>query len=289
MTNYDPNQEKNKEHYEKVYANYSLKNILYWLNNLEDYFRFATTTETSWFAMYHNDFRNRIDGKKVLEMGCGDCNNAAIMAALGAEVYANDIASASGRIVHELNENFDFKYPIKFIEGDFLENKLASGRFDFIVGKAFLHHLTIPVERIFLEETARLLKKDGEARFFEPAINNKLFDELRWHVPVGERPSKFNKAAFQKWKKEDPHPDRSLSSEHFKTVGKEFFKEATIIPIGTLERFRRVIRYPKFNKRYTKWALRNEKFLPAVINLPFARSQLIIYKKPLKKTPDSKI
>jgi len=283
MTNYDPNQEKNKKHYEKVYANYSLYNILYWLNNLEDYFRFATTTETSWFAMYHNDFKNKIKGKKILEMGCGDCNNAAIMAAFGAEVYANDIASASGRIVCELNENYNFEYPIKFVEGDFLESNLPANSFDFVVGKAFLHHLTLPLEKLFLEKTSRLLKHDGEARFFEPAINSKFLDEIRWHVPVGGRPSKFNKAAFQKWKEEDPHPERSLSSDHFKTVGQEFFKETEIVPIGTLERFRRIIPGPKFNSRYTKWALRNEKFLPAIINLPFARSQLIIYKKPLKK------
>ena len=204
------------------------------------------------------------------------------MAAFGAEVYANDIASASGKIVEELNKNYDFSYPLKFIEGDFLENNLPSDSFDFVVGKAFLHHLTLPLEKLFLKETSRLLKHNGEARFFEPAINSKLLDEVRWHVPVGGRPSKFNKTAFQKWKEEDPHPDRSLSSEHFKKMGKEFFKETEIIPIGTLERFRRIIRSPKFNKRYTKWALRNEKVLPTIINLPFARSQLIIYKKPVK-------
>ena len=97
MNPVDLNQEKNKAHYEKVYSNYSIKNILYWLNNLESFLDSATTTETSWFALYYGDFRNRIKGKKVLEMGCGDCPNAAVMAGLGAEVYANDIAAASRR------------------------------------------------------------------------------------------------------------------------------------------------------------------------------------------------
>lgn len=275
------NQEKNKEHYEKVYANYSIYNISYWLNNLENYFRFVTTTETSWFGLYQNNFRERIVGKKVLEMGCGDCNNAAIMAAFGAEVYANDIASASGEIVRKLNKNFNFKYPIKFVEGDFLENDLQSGKFDFVIGKAFLHHLMIPVEREFLKETARLLKTNGEARFFEPAVNNKILDEIRWHIPVGERPSKFNKEAFKKWKEQDPHPDRSFSSNHFKKAGEEFFMETEIISIGTLERFRRIIPGVKYNSRYTKWALRNEKFLPDLINNSFARSQLIILRRPV--------
>ena len=161
----DLNQHKNKQHYEELYANYPVKNILYWINHLDAFLSAAITTETSWNALYKGDFKDRLKGKKVLEMGCGDCTNAAVMAALGAEVYANDIASASGRIIQELNSKFAFKYPIKFIEGDFLENELAAAQFDFVIGKAFLHHLTVPIEQQFLKETARLLKSEGEARF----------------------------------------------------------------------------------------------------------------------------
>ena len=106
--------------------------------------------------MYQNNFRERIKGKKVLEMGCGDCTNAAVMAALGAEVYANDIADASGDIIRLLNENYTFEKPIVFVPGDFLENDLPSESFDFVIGKAFLHHLTLPVEEQFIKETCRL-------------------------------------------------------------------------------------------------------------------------------------
>ena len=277
----DDNQERNKAFYEKLYSGYSIKNILWWLNHLEGYLEFVTTTETSWFGLYHDDFRNAIEGKRVLEIGCGDCNNAAIMAALGAEVYANDIASSSGEIIKLLNENYHFKHPLKFVEGDFLNNGLPANSFDFVVGKAFLHHLTIPLERLFLKESARLLKGDGEARFFEPAVNNKVLDELRWHIPVGDRPSKFDKAAFKEWKKNDPHPDRTLSSSHFRAAGKEFFKKTEIIPIGSLERFRRLIPNMKLNAKFTRWALANEKSLPELVKLSFARSQLIKYSKPV--------
>jgi ubiquinone/menaquinone biosynthesis C-methylase UbiE len=278
MNSQDQNQEKNILFYNKQYSNYSIKNILWWLNHLEGYLDFATTNETSWFALYQGGFREKIVGKKVLEMGCGDCNNAAVMAALGAEVYANDIASSSGEIIKKLNDNYSFKHPIKFVEGDFLKSELPSNTFDFVIGKAFLHHLTIPIERLFLKETARLLKRDGEARFFEPAVNSKFLDEIRWHIPVGNRPSKFKKKAFAKWKEEDPHPDRSFSSDHFKTAGGEFFKETKTISIGTLERFRRIIPGKKFKTNYTKWALENERHLPTNLNNMFARSQLIIYR-----------
>ena len=276
----DDNQERNKVFYEKLYSGYSIKNILWWLNNLEGYLEFVTTTETSWFGLYQDGFRTAIVGKKVLEIGCGDCNNAAVMAALGAEVYANDIASSSGEIVNLLNENYKFRHPIKFVEGDFLKNELAANSFDFVIGKAFLHHLTIPVERLFIKEAARLLKRDGEARFFEPAVNNAILDEVRWHIPVGKRPSKFKKAAFKKWKDEDPHPERSLSSKHFEQAGREFFHRIEIIPIGTLERFRRLLPGTKLSARFTRWALHSERNLPPNINRSFARSQTIIYNRP---------
>lgn len=272
------NQEKNKLHYEKLYAEFSIENILFWINNLNTFLNGVTSTETSWHALYKFNFKDKIAGRKVLEMGCGDCTNAAVMAALGAEVYANDIASSSGQIIKKLNENFKFKFPIKFIDGDFLNNELEANQFDFVVGKAFLHHLTIPTEQEFLKETARLLKSKGEARFFEPAVNNKILDEIRWYIPVPGRPSKFHKTAFKTWKENDPHPDRSFSSKHFEAAGKDHFKEVEIHPIGTLERFHRILPKNKWNGRFRRWALKNEKFIPKSLNRSISRGQLIIYK-----------
>lgn len=279
----DLNQEKNKSHYEALYADFSIKNILFWINNLDNFLETTLSTETSWFGLYQNNFQEKIVDKKVLEMGCGDCTNAAVMAALGAQVYANDIASASGEIIRKLNEAYNFKYPIIFVDGDFLENNLSSNSFDFVVGKAFLHHLTIPIENAFLKETARLLKPLGEARFFEPAVNNKLLDAIRWHIPVKGRPSKFNKSAFKIWKENDPHPDRSFSSRHFNKAGEEIFELIEIIPVGTLERFNKLIKKREHNNSYRRWALRSEKRLPSFLNRSLTRSQLIIYKKPFKK------
>lgn len=276
------NRDKNKKHYEKVYANYSIDNILRWLNDLDSFLNNSQATDTSWHALYQENLKNRLKDKKVLEMGCGDCVNAAVMAGLGAKVYANDIANASGVIIEKLNTAIKFKYPIEFIEGDFLQNNLKANQFDFIIGKAFLHHLTIPEEKQFLKETSRLLNKDGEARFFEPAVNSKVLDELRWIIPVKGRPSKLNKIKFNKWKESDPHPDRSFSSKHFLKAGKEFFNEAYILPVGTLERFNRIIPRGNFNFRFRRWALKAEKRLPLFLNVYLTRSQLIVYKKPIR-------
>jgi ubiquinone/menaquinone biosynthesis C-methylase UbiE len=276
------NFERNKDHYEKVYSNYRVENILYWLKNIDSFLSSATQTETSWYSLYQNNFQNNLRGKKVLEMGCGDCVNAAMMAGLGAEVYANDIADSSGIIIQKINESYQFDHPIKFVAGDFLKNELESNQFDYVIGKAFLHHLTLAEESLFLKETARLLKESGEARFFEPAVNSVFLDELRWMVPVKGRPSKLNREAFRKWKDSDPHPDRSFSSRHFKSAGKNFFEQVKIIPVGSIERFSRFYRWGTKQNNYKKWALKAEKKLPYSINQIFARSQLVIYKEPIK-------
>lgn len=274
------NQDKNQLHYESKYSGYSVENTLYWLQHLEEFLAAATSTETSWHGMYLDNFKYRLKGKKVLELGCGDCTNAGVMAALGAEVYANDIASSSGEIINKLNDNHKFPRPIKFIAGDFLQTTLPSQTFDFVIGKAFLHHLEISVERKFLKETARVLKHDGEARFFEPAVNSKWLDEIRWYMPVPGRPSKMSRAAFKKWKESDPHPDRSFNSKHFETAGKFLFETVKICPVGTLERFHRILPKNQYNGNFRKWALKQEQHLPKYLNRTFARSQLIIYQYP---------
>lgn len=277
------NEERNRSHYEKLYNGFNVNNTLYWINHLDEFLEKSIATETSWHGLYKYDFKDKLDGKNVLELGSGNCINAAVMAALGARVYANELAPVSGEIIKKLNNSYDFKHSITFIGGDFLENSFESQSFDYIVGKAFLHHLTIPVEDQFLRETSRLLKANGEARFFEPAVNSKILDKIRWYLPMGQRPSKFNKVAFKRWKDKDPHPDRSLSSEHFDKAGRKYFNEVEIIPVGSLERFGRLMKWGETRNSFRKKALKAESYLPSFINRPLTRSQLIIYRKPILK------
>jgi len=232
--------------------------------------------------MYSNNFKDRIKGKTILELGCGDCVNVAIMAALGAKVIANDISNQSGEIVKALNKNYTFEHDIKFINGDFTQSDLEAASLDFVIGKAFLHHLTIPHERKIIEGVVKVLRTDGEARFFEPAINSKILDELRWAVPMNNRPSKwFQSKAFKQWEDNDPHPIRNNSSKHFIEVGKAFFNTVEIIPLGIFERFNRLL--PLKGKRsgaFKRKALNFEKIFPNSIRRFGARSQVIIYRNP---------
>lgn len=272
---------KNEKHYDKKYSKIDIQHILNKIKNLEGFMDDATQTDTSWVGLYHGDFQNQLKGKKVLELGCGDCTNSAVMAAYGADVYANDISHKSGEIIKKLNISYKFEFKIKFVEGNFLNSEITDDFYDIVIGKAFVHHLTHDQEVDFIEKIVSILKSNGIVRYFEPAVNNKFLDYLRWLTPVSGRPSKIQIKKFEKWKLNDPHPDRDNSSKHYEKIGHKYFQDTKIVPIGSIERFHRILP-KKYNRKFRRFAFRLEKKLPNSLNLSMARSHLIEYKNPKK-------
>jgi 2-polyprenyl-3-methyl-5-hydroxy-6-metoxy-1,4-benzoquinol methylase len=272
---------KNEKHYDKLYDRVNVQSILKKINNLDDFMFDATRTHTSWVGLYLNNFQAQLKGKKILELGCGDCTNAAVMAALGAEVFANDISQVSGIIIKSLNANYTFDTPITFIEGDFLKSELTPNYYDIVIGKAFIHHLTHEQEIQFTKKIMTVLKPNGIVRYFEPAVNSKFLDELRWLTPVPGRPSKIQRKKFKEWKINDPHPERDNSSKRYKKIGDTYFEQTMIIPIGTIERFHRILPR-KYSRRFRQFAFKAEKYIPRRLNLFLTRSQLIEYRNPKK-------
>lgn len=276
------NMDANRLHYDKLYQNVNVDSILKVLYNVEGYLQSVTSTHISWVGMYMDDFKSKVPGMHILELGCGDCRNAAILAALGAKVVANDISDHSGAIINALNNSYPFKHPIRFVNGDFTKSDLPAQSFDFVIGKAFLHHLTLDLEKEILKKVAHILKPNGEARFFETAVNSKILDELRWATPMNDRPSKwFQPKAFKQWEASDPHPPRDNSSAHYRKVGHKFFNTVQITPLGIFERFNRLLPIHQ-NKmgRFKRNALKIETYVPLALRNFGARSQVVIYRNP---------
>ncbi len=278
----DENIEKNRLHYDKHYAEIDIRKILKIVDDVEVYLDEVTVIDTSWVCMYSGGFRRQLKGKKILELGCGNCHNVAVMAALGAEVFANDISDKCGDIIEALNKKANFNYPIKYIKGDFLKIEKLSSNFDLVIGKAFLHHLTHEQERAFIKKIVTCLKPEGGARFVEPAVNNLFLDKLRWMVPVPGRPSSLCVKKFKRWQDKDPHPVRNNSSKHYRVLGNECFEKIIIEPLGSLERFHRFFPNAKWNRKFRFYAFKVEKLLPKYIKSELARTQTIIYKFPFK-------
>jgi SAM-dependent methyltransferase len=277
-----PNEEsrsKNRAHYDTVFQNVDIDRIASRVGRADEFLEDAIKTFISWHGLYQGGFSRRIRGKKVLEIGCGSGLNAMIMAALGAEVVANDASPHSERVIREVSSRLGLT-AIECRVGDFTVLPLGSDSFDFVVGKAFLHHLPHDLEEACLAKVATVLKPAGEARFFEPAVNSVLLDRIRWMVPVPGRPSVLRRKAFAEFKRRDPHPDRDNSSTHYARIGNKYFEDVRIVPFGSLERLQRLLPPGELDLRYRRWAHQAERRLPMALRMKAARSQLISYRSP---------
>lgn len=276
------NIEKNKKHYDELYAQIDVDSVVKTVSQADKFLADATRTDTSWHGLYQENFAKKLPGKRVLELGCGDGRNALLMAALGADVVAVDISEGSEIAIRKAADQLKIEN-ITPITGDFTLLDFEKNSFDFIVGKAFLHHLTHDLESDYLKKMTELLKADGEVRFFEPAVNNKWFDKLRWIVPVPGRPSSLNRKAFQAYHDADAHPDRDNSSGHYRQAASRYFGKVKITPLGSIERYCRLMPNGNFRRRYRRWAHRVERYIPLPLRFAFARSQVIICHQPVKE------
>lgn len=274
----------NENHYNQTYSRVSVDGIVRKVDNLDAFLSDAIRTDTSWHGLYYGNLREAIVGKRVFEIGCGDGLNALIMAALGADVVASDISHVSADIIMSAAERLGLSN-IKTATGDFSEISLDVRSFDYVVGKAFLHHLTHELEEEYLGKIATILKPQGEARFFEPAMNSQLLDRIRWMIPVPGRPSILNRSRFAEWKARDPHPERDNSTAHFTAVGRKYFDDMEVVYIGSIERLHRLLPSGTFNRSYRRWAHAAEEHLPRSFRRAAARSQLLMYRAPRVSQP----
>lgn len=126
--------------------------------------------------LYDDLLRTAVTGRRVLELGCGDGQNAARLLSLGAAyVYGIDVSEAylaqarrlarPGRLEFD---NRDASQPI-------------GAQFDAIVGRAILHHMDYRslVRRLF-DET---LRPNGAMIFMEPLGSNPLIRLYKLMVP----------------------------------------------------------------------------------------------------------
>lgn len=272
---------KNKRHYDRQLREVVSRAIVEKVRDARRFLDDAVRTDTSWAALYCGDFAARLPGARILEVGAGDGLNALVMAALGAHVTCVDISDEMPPLVRAVAAELGLEANVQAICGDFTRMPVAAvPPFDFVIGKAVLHHLTHEEEARCLSKAADLLRPGGEARFAEPAVNNRWIDACRWLVGVPGRPSSLNRAAFRAYLEADPHPERDNSSAHYRRQGARFFARVEIVPVGGLERFERVLPRGAFLRPFRRAALRAERWLPGAVQLTIARAQTIVLSSP---------
>ncbi len=273
-------QDRNRDHYDTVFGRISVDDIVWKVRHFDAFLNDVTRTDTSWVMLYHGGLRERLHGATVLELGSGDGLNSLVMAAAGAEVVSIDISPVAAQVLSNAAKRLGLNSRVMALAGDFAELPLPGRRFDFVVGKAFLHHLTHEIQDHYLAKAAAVLRESGEARFAEPAVNSRLLEAVRWVVPVPGRPSILNRAAFREYQERDPHPPRDNSSARYRIDAERHFEAIEIVPRGAIQRLHRLLPQGPFNRSFRRFAFRAEVLLPAPLRLSMARAQLVICRQP---------
>jgi SAM-dependent methyltransferase len=119
--------------------------------------------------------------KIVLDLGCGTGDLSVILAKRGARVKAVDVSPASVEVARR-RAKVNHVSDLMSVEVMSAYNLMfADSTFDFVVGKAILHHLDLEKAR---NEVIRVLKTGGQAYFIEPMLFSKALGIVRRLIPV---------------------------------------------------------------------------------------------------------
>lgn len=132
-----------------------------------------------------------LNGKRLLDLGCGTGIAAVYFALKGANVFAVDISPEMLKKADELSHKYGVKLSMFKMTAENL--RFEDETFDFVFGRGVLHHMDISLS---MPEVSRVLKRGGKAIFLEPLGYNpvinmyrKMSKEIRTEA---ETPFKYN-------------------------------------------------------------------------------------------------
>lgn len=125
-----------------------------------------------------------VEGKRILDLGCGAGLYSVFLARRGAKVCAVDLSPKMLELTRQLAERHGLtdKVEVSQMAGERLG--FQSSCFDLVWSKAILHHLD--VERA-IGEIARCLRKGGELVLSEPLGHNPLANLYRYLAATFQR------------------------------------------------------------------------------------------------------
>ena len=182
-----------------------------------------------------------LEGRRVLDFGCGTGWLSVILAKRGGHVSGFDISRAA---VHQAGERAGANgvTDATFAVASGYALPYRNGTFDVAIGQAILHHLSD--KSLHAREQHRVLRPGGRAVFSEPLGNSLALERLRLMIPVeSESPDDPDQ-----WKQQF----RSAEADAFRP-----FFDVSLEEFHFFSRIDRVIRVPAI----TKLAARLDRFL----------------------------
>ena len=122
----------------------------------------------------------QIEGKTVVECGCGTGQLLASIAELGARSYGFDISEGMVDLARKTLAKAGLNDRVTIETMTLEHTRYADDTFDLVVGVAVLHHTDLLESR---EEVRRILKPGGRGLFFEPMRGNPVISLFRSLTP----------------------------------------------------------------------------------------------------------
>jgi 2-polyprenyl-3-methyl-5-hydroxy-6-metoxy-1,4-benzoquinol methylase len=115
-----------------------------------------------------------LQGKRILDLGCGAGETSVYFALQGAEVSAVDISPKMIDVGKRLADRHSVKVDWRVMKAE--ELAFGDGSFDFVFGNGVLHHVILEPA---LREVQRVLRPGGTAVFIEPLGYNPVIEVYR--------------------------------------------------------------------------------------------------------------
>lgn len=177
---------------------------------VDEFFEACTAPENRFIMRSLGD----IQGKKIIELGCGLGEAAVYFAKKGAEVVATDISNGMLELVKKVAQ----KHGVSLSTAQAYADKMPfpDESFDIVYAANLLHHVDIEAT---IKEAKRVLRSGGMLISWDPLAHNPIINIYR-RMAMGVRT-------------EDEHPIKmsqmSLFKKHFREVKYETFWFTTLL------------------------------------------------------------
>jgi ubiquinone/menaquinone biosynthesis C-methylase UbiE len=149
--------------------------------NTETFERYARPPgDTAYPLEYAYHQLGDVEGRRIVDFGCGSGANTALLAGRGAHVWAIDISEDLLRLGQRRLAVSGREAGATFIAASAHDLPFADDSVDLVFGMAILHHLDLD---LVSREVRRVLKPGGRAIFKEPVRNSAVLRLVRRLIP----------------------------------------------------------------------------------------------------------
>lgn len=199
--------------------------------------------ESEPWGQYLIELLGPLDGKTVLDAGCGLGSLSVHASKEGAKVFAIDLLMEIVRAARSIANVNGVR--CQFQRANISKLPFIDNSFDIVLGIGILHHLSKPDVITSLEEIHRVLREGGKAVFQEPVENSRTFSFIQNLFPAGNRhfgyyrPSCLSRKAWVAYLAKQE--DRDMTNQELSDAGTPFEK-VLLTPFGLFIRFDRFIK-----------------------------------------------